>query len=200
MSKFTSNLEKWNNRVEKLGCLMNGVLFFCASYSTKLLRNIVIDYLGNSWRLPVALISPVLCIAIFLVLVQIISKKERKIEWIETNAKIIKSFLSSNTWGTEVSHAKGESDRLVKLTVEIPLNNGEMVVATKKIWTLTKNRNMFREGNYISILYKKKNLANLSLSIIYKIKMIKMLLAKKFFVKKLIATNIQENFMAQLNL
>ena len=134
MSKLTMNLEKWNNKVEKLGCLMNGVLFFCASYSTKLLRNIVIDYLGNSWRLPVALVSPVLCIAIFLVLVQIVS----------------------NTWGTEVSHARGESDRLVKLTVEIPLNNGETIVATKKVWTLTKNRNMFREGNYISILYNKK--------------------------------------------
>lgn len=65
MSKLTMNLEKWNNKVEKLSCLMNGVLFFCASYSTKLLRNIVIDYLGNSWRLPVALVSPVLCIAIF---------------------------------------------------------------------------------------------------------------------------------------
>ena len=45
MSKFTSGFEKWNNKVENLGCLMNGVLFFCASYSTKLLRNIVIDYL-----------------------------------------------------------------------------------------------------------------------------------------------------------
>lgn len=155
MSKLTMNLEKWNNKVEKLGCLMNGVLFFCASYSTKLLRYIVIDYLGNPWRLPVALVSPVLCIAIFLVLVQIVSKKKQQIEWVETNAKIIKSVLSSNTWGTEGSHARGESDRLVKLTVEIPLNNGETIVATKKVWTLTKNRNMFREGNYISILYNK---------------------------------------------
>jgi len=76
MSKFTSGFEKWNNKVENLGCLMNGVLFFCASYSTKLLRNIVIDYLGNSWRLPAALVSPILCIAIFLVLVQIVSMKK----------------------------------------------------------------------------------------------------------------------------
>ena len=143
MSKFTSGFEKWNNKVENLGCLMNGVLFFCASYSTKLLRNIVI-------------VSPILCIAIFLVLVQIVSMKKQQIEWVETNAKIIKSVLSSNTWGTEVSHARGESDRLVKLTVEIPLNNGETIVATKKVWTLTKNRNMFREGNYVSILYNKK--------------------------------------------
>ncbi|MGI2064647.1 hypothetical protein [Escherichia coli] len=156
MSKFTSDFEKWNNKVENLGCLMNGILFFCASYSTKLLRNMAIDYLGSSWRLPVAIISPVLCIAIFLILVQIISKKEQQIEWIETNAKITKSVISSNTWGTEVSHAKGETDRLVKLTIEIPLNNGETVVATKKVWSLTKNRNMFREGNYISILYNKK--------------------------------------------
>jgi len=190
MSKFTSGFEKWNNKVENLGCLMNGVLFFCASYSTKLLRNIVIDYLGNSWRLPAALVSPILCIAIFLVLVQIVSMKKQQIEWVETNAKIIKSVLSSNTWGTEVSHARGESDRLVKLTVEIPLNSGETIVAIKKVWTLTKNRNMFREGNYVSILYNKKNLANLSLSIKYKIKRFKCSQQKNYFVKKLITTDI----------
>lgn len=93
----------------------------------------------------------------FLILVQYLSKKEKQLEWLETNAKIVKSVLSTNTWGTELSHA---SDRLDKLTIEIPLNNGETAVSTKKIWIYTKNRNMFREGNYVSFCIIKRNQNN----------------------------------------
>lgn len=84
-------------------------------------------------------------------------KKKEPIHWVEVNVKIVKSVLSSNSWGTEVAHAQNKSQRRVRITVEIPLKENRVVMATKKFWTFTKNRNIFQEGNFVTILYNQEN-------------------------------------------
>lgn len=59
-------------------------------------------------------------------------KRKESIHWIEVNVKIVKSVLSSNSWGTEVAHAQNKSQRRVRITVEIPLKEKRVVMATKK--------------------------------------------------------------------
>lgn len=83
--------------------------------------------------------------------------KKAPIHWVEMNVKIIESILSSNSWGTEVAHAQNKSQRRVRLTVEIPLKENEVILATRKFWTFTKNRNIFQAGNFITILYNQDN-------------------------------------------
>ncbi|AXG40773.1 MULTISPECIES: hypothetical protein [Enterococcus] len=84
-------------------------------------------------------------------------KRKEPIHWVEVNVKIVKSVLSSNSWGTEVAHAQNKSQRRVRITVEIPLKEKRVVMATKKFWTFTKNRNIFQEGNFVTILYNQEN-------------------------------------------
>lgn len=84
-------------------------------------------------------------------------RNKTPIHWIEVNARIIESTLARNIWGTEVTHAKNESQRRVKLTVDIPLDRGLSIQATRKFWTFTKNRNFFQKGKFVTILYNKKN-------------------------------------------
>ncbi len=83
--------------------------------------------------------------------------KKAPIHWVEMNVKIVESVLSSSSWGTEVSHAQNKSQRRVGLTVEIPLKENEVILATRKFWTFTKNRNIFQAGNFITILYNQDN-------------------------------------------
>ncbi|EPH78030.1 hypothetical protein D929_00008 [Enterococcus faecalis 02-MB-P-10] len=82
-------------------------------------------------------------------------RKKAPICWIEINVKIIESAFSNNSWGTEVTHAQNKSKRRVKLTVEIPLKKNHVVLATRKFWIFTKNRNIFKKGNFITILYNR---------------------------------------------
>ncbi|MEI5991880.1 hypothetical protein A5881_003419 [Enterococcus termitis] len=79
------------------------------------------------------------------------------VTWIETNVEIIKSEFSKRTYGNDLSYAKGESARRVKLTVNIVLNDGNSVVATQTVWTKTKNRAFFQEGKFVTILYAQDN-------------------------------------------
>lgn len=85
-----------------------------------------------------------------------LSLKYQNIEWIETNAKIIKSEFSHRTAGHDVAYARGESRRRITLTVQFSsLQKGEITV-TNKVWTYTKNRSYFEEGKWVTIQYNKK--------------------------------------------
>lgn len=84
-------------------------------------------------------------------------RKKATIHWIELNVKIVESVLYSGSWGTEVTHARNKSQRRVRLTVEIPLKDNQVVIATRKFWTFTKNRNIFQEAEFVTILYNQNN-------------------------------------------
>lgn len=91
-----------------------------------------------------------------LVTLWLLSRKYQKIEWIETNAKIIESEFSHRTVGHEITYARGESHRRVKLTVQFSSLQNKPIIVTNKIWTYTKNRSFFEEGKWVTILYNKK--------------------------------------------
>lgn len=80
-------------------------------------------------------------------------RKKVPIHWIEVNAKIVDSIISSTSWGTEVNHAQNNSQRRVKLTVEFLFNEKQSIRATGKFWAYTKNRNFFQTGSFVTILY-----------------------------------------------
>jgi hypothetical protein len=84
-------------------------------------------------------------------------RRSLNIVWIESNVEIIKSECSSRTYGNDISYAKGESTRRVKLTVKIILSNGKSIITTRRVWTKTKNRAFFYEGQYVAILYDQEN-------------------------------------------
>lgn len=86
----------------------------------------------------------------------ILSLSYQKIEWIETNAQIIESDFSHRTVGHEISYAKGESKRKVKLTVQFTSLKSKSITVTSKVWTYTKNRSFFEKGQWVTILYNKK--------------------------------------------
>lgn len=94
---------------------------------------------------------------IIFVALWILPLKYQKIEWIETNAQIIESDFSHLTVGHEITNAKGESKRRVKLTVQFTSLQNKSITVTNKVWTYTKNRAFFEEGQWMTILYNKKN-------------------------------------------
>lgn len=83
--------------------------------------------------------------------------RKKTIHWIEVNARIVESIFSTNSWGTEITHARNESQRRVKLTIEIPLKGTPSIQVTRKFWTFTKNRNFFQKGEFITVLYNQEN-------------------------------------------
>lgn len=93
---------------------------------------------------------------VIVLLIQYFTKKKQSITWGETNAQIVECFFSSNTWTNESLLAKGISYRKIKLTLSVS-SNGEVTILTRKIWTKTKNRELFAKGNWVTILYDKKN-------------------------------------------
>ncbi|MGE7691502.1 DUF3592 domain-containing protein [Lysinibacillus sp. NPDC097214] len=93
---------------------------------------------------------------IILVTLWLLPLKYQKIEWIETNAQIIESDFSHRTVGNEVTYAKGESQRRVKLTVQFTSFQNKSITVTSKVWTYTKNRSFFEKGQWVTILYNKK--------------------------------------------
>lgn len=93
---------------------------------------------------------------IILVMLWLLPLKYQKIDWIETNAQIIESDFSHRTVGHEITYAKGESQRRVKLTVQFTSFQNKPITATSKVWTHTKNRPFFEEGQWVTILYNKK--------------------------------------------
>ncbi|MGE8207630.1 hypothetical protein ACQKP0_24470 [Heyndrickxia sp. NPDC080065] len=93
---------------------------------------------------------------IILVMLWLLPLKYQKIEWIETNAKIIESGFSHRTVGNEITYASGESQRRVKLTVQFSSLQNKPITVTNKVWTYTKNRSFFEEGKRVTILYNKK--------------------------------------------
>lgn len=101
------------------------------------------------------LLISLLLVIIFLI--QYCTKKKQAITWVETNAQIMECLFSSNTWTNESLLAQGTSYRKVKLTLSVSINEKEATILTRKIWTQTKNRYLFEVGNWVTILYDKKN-------------------------------------------
>ncbi|MFF2178096.1 DUF3592 domain-containing protein [Lysinibacillus sp. NPDC058147] len=101
-------------------------------------------------------IGVIIFFLIFFVALWILPLKYQKIEWIETNAQIIESDFSHRTVGHEISYAKGESKRKVKLTVKFTSLKNKSITVTSKVWTYTKNRSFFEKGQWVTILYNKK--------------------------------------------
>ncbi len=102
------------------------------------------------------IISLGIFILIILVILWLLPLKYQKIEWIEMNAQIIESDFSHRTVGHEITYAKGESQRRVKLTVQFTSLQNKPITVTSKVWTYTKNRAYFEEGQWVTILYNKK--------------------------------------------
>lgn len=63
------------------------------------------------------------------------------------------SYFKNNSWGTEVTHARNESQRRVKITVEVPITSNQSILATGEFWTYTKNRKLFEKGSFVTVLY-----------------------------------------------
>ena len=102
------------------------------------------------------IISLGIFILIILVILWLLPLKYQKIEWIEMNAQIIESDFSHRTVGHEITYAKGESQRRVKLTVQFTSLQNKPITVTNTVWTYTKNRSYFEEGQWVTILYNKK--------------------------------------------
>ncbi|MFJ8100127.1 DUF3592 domain-containing protein [Lysinibacillus sp. NPDC096212] len=101
-------------------------------------------------------IGVIIFFLIIFVALWILPLKYQKIEWIETNAQIIESDFSHRAVGHEITYAKGESKRRVKLTVQFTSLQNKSITVTSKVWTYTKNRAFFEEGQWVTILYNKK--------------------------------------------